>query len=205
MKQLITFSLILFFSAAQSQSIVSVVPSSGNAGQTLYVTITGDNNTDFYSTSPTNTVSFMDQFSNVLPISDVFYPYYGNEIYLQITLPTTVTPGDYTLTVTNSGGTFNFTFPIALRISNTLSVNQSFLKAVKIAPNPASDFLDISLPAEIASSSKCSIFDIKGKKVYDYKLKSSNTNIDIRSLQSGTYILKIVNSQGTISKKFIKK
>jgi hypothetical protein len=204
MKQLITLSLILFFSAAQSQSIVSVVPSSGNAGQTLYVTITGDDNTDFYATSPTNTVSFMDQFSNILPISDVFYPY-GNEIYLQIALPTNVTPGDYTLTVTNSGGTFNFTFPIALRISNTLAVNQYFLKGIRIAPNPASEFLEISLPQEIAGSSRCSIFDIKGKRVYDYKLKSSNTNIDIRGLQSGTYILKIVNPQGTISKKFIKK
>lgn len=63
---------------------------------------------------------------------------------------------------------------------------------MKIYPNPASEILNISLPA----SGTVRMYQISGTPAGVYKLKSGEHNIDISGLQSGVYIIEFMSEGG---------
>ncbi len=69
---------------------------------------------------------------------------------------------------------------------------------VSVYPNPTSDFLDIQ---NVKDLQKVRVFDMTGKKV----IETSSTNIDVKGLSKGQYIVNIYSENEVISKKFIKK
>ncbi|WP_323787534.1 FG-GAP-like repeat-containing protein [Psychroserpens sp.] len=71
-----------------------------------------------------------------------------------------------------------------------------------LSPNPASDILNISTKTPLDKDTIYTIFDINGKQIISTKLK--NQTIDVSSLSSGNYILRIISGQDIKVQKFIK-
>lgn len=64
---------------------------------------------------------------------------------------------------------------------------------VKVFPNPASDWLNIQLPADWDGTSDWVIYDGSGKIVRFGKIDASSSSMDVSSLPPGNYILRIGN------------
>ena len=74
-----------------------------------------------------------------------------------------------------------------------------------IYPNPATDILNVemtSFPDE--KEVKIELYDIAGRKVFQQLLTNNKTQIDIRHLQPGMYILKVSNSNNVEIHKVMK-
>jgi surface protein len=94
----------------------------------------------------------------------------------------------------------NANFPIWGTCPNTsLNLNDQDVTNILIYPNPAVDRLFIQ---GLSDATKVSIYNILGKLVVS---KTTSKEIDVDNLQSGVYIVKIVDEQKEIVKKFIKK
>lgn len=75
------------------------------------------------------------------------------------------------------------------------------LNQVALAPNPASDFMSVSIP-EGLQIDEMSIYDIQGRLVAN---PQNAARIDVQALAYGTYVLKLrSNSGSTASFQFIK-
>ncbi|MCK7589431.1 FG-GAP-like repeat-containing protein [Subsaxibacter sp. CAU 1640] len=83
----------------------------------------------------------------------------------------------------------------------TLNVSDPSLEGVIIHPNPVKNILQISTPASL-SGKIATIFDVNGKRVLNLKLE--NDSIDVSSLQSGIYFLRLESNGTSVQKKFIK-
>ncbi|GEN68469.1 T9SS type A sorting domain-containing protein [Chryseobacterium rhizosphaerae] len=70
---------------------------------------------------------------------------------------------------------------------------------VELFPNPATDILSIKTSVKI---DEAEIFDISGKKV---NVTLNRNTMDVRSLPSGSYMIRIKTETGVITKQFIKK
>ncbi|MBK9717339.1 MAG: T9SS type A sorting domain-containing protein [Saprospiraceae bacterium] len=83
-----------------------------------------------------------------------------------------------------------------------LLANKKVLKSepLKLYPNPVQDEIIIDTENKIYT---CEIFDILDKAILTYNNLSQNT-IEISSIPSGPYLLKIITSKGKQTNKFIK-
>jgi len=97
------------------------------------------------------------------------------------------------ISISNDCSTVNF--------SRTLSTEDIELTNVAIYPNPTSDILNIK---GIANIKAAALYSIQGKEI---KISFNNTTtIDVSSLQSGIYFLKVIDDQNRFAiRKFIKK
>ena len=84
---------------------------------------------------------------------------------------------------------------------NLLNVDQYLQNAVSVLPNPASDRIMLNWSQELEVL-RTGIYDITGKLVLEYDHK---VELDISTLQIGLYMLKIETTQGSLTKKIIKK
>lgn len=97
-----------------------------------------------------------------------------------------------------------FLFFDTLNMTSTLSVDAFDESTISIAPNPATEFINVT------NSSNNSILnivltDLNGRIVKNIKVENKNDNqINISDLSSGIYMMKIVSDKGTSTKKVIK-
>jgi len=82
--------------------------------------------------------------------------------------------------------------------NSNLAVSESAALSLKVSPNPASDFIQIS---GIKQLDHVRIFDMSGKIVKEAK----SSEINIQNLSSGQYIINVYSGNDVISKKLIKK
>lgn len=73
---------------------------------------------------------------------------------------------------------------------------------VPVHPNPANDYLYITNP--FSHASQIEITNINGQQVYTGNVSDKITSIDIRSLSSGTYFIRLTGNTQTIISKFVK-
>lgn len=83
-----------------------------------------------------------------------------------------------------------------------LAVHDFSTTSVKIYPNPAVNELNIE--TDLGENTTAEIFDISGLKVMTANLKGSD-KIDVSSLPSGVYIIRVSGEKGLETLKFIKK
>lgn len=95
---------------------------------------------------------------------------------------------DMYITVYNEGKISKFTTDIV----NTEEINVE--NQLVAFPNPARDFLFIK---NIKGQQTCEIFNLQGQKISEMKVEA-NQSIDIRSVPTGQYILKIKDGQSLI-------
>ncbi len=74
---------------------------------------------------------------------------------------------------------------------------------VKVYPNPASDVLTISLPAESENGAVVKLIDVAGKEVLQSSFKGAGTDLNVQSLSSGFYVLIIEDGANVIKQKVI--
>ncbi|RED98336.1 G8 domain-containing protein [Marinoscillum furvescens] len=78
-------------------------------------------------------------------------------------------------------------------------LNEQFI----LFPNPAKDFLNVAFANDEMKNAEVNIFDLSGKMVHSQILNDSKT-INIKSLKTGTYLLKLVHNNKTHVERFIK-
>ncbi len=84
---------------------------------------------------------------------------------------------------------------------NPTFINNTELQEISIYPNPVDDKIYISNTQKAIIE----IINTRGEIVKTIKCQDLKTTIDIRSLSSGLYILRVVTDNGIINRKFIKK
>ena len=123
MKKLLLLFIFFFSNFISSQSIISVTPNNANKGQNLEVSISTQN-IDFSVTTPLVDVSFIDQFSNVLPALSASFNS-NNLLTVNLSVPGYALPGQYTVNVAEVDGVFDMTFP------NSFTVNNAFTRSIQ--------------------------------------------------------------------------
>jgi hypothetical protein len=108
----------------------------------------------------------------------------------------------YRLMIVEKSGHISYS-PIAV-INN----NEVKLPAVKVFPNPATDFIQIE-PGNLQNNQLCvSLLTANGQILLSKEYKETRQriiSIDVKKLSPGIYYLKIKSGQGTTTKAFIKR
>jgi photosystem II stability/assembly factor-like uncharacterized protein len=100
-------------------------------------------------------------------------------------------------TDSTTGGILKYTGTI-LKTPNFETNNQ-----FSVYPNPTKGLLHLEYGSAILNH--VSIFDLLGRQVFDSKISLNKTDLDLKSLQAGEYIMKVISDSGkTESTKFIK-
>jgi hypothetical protein len=74
---------------------------------------------------------------------------------------------------------------------------------LKIYPNPSLHTLHVRASAEIlAASRQLRLLDLQGKQVLASPFNKENTDLDMRALHAGLYILEIVDEKGEVTSRF---
>lgn len=58
-------------------------------------------------------------------------------------------------------------------------------------PNPTSDFLTLRIESDDIEGFDCAMYDISGKEILQKRITSSETNLDMNSLPSATYFVRV--------------
>ena len=106
-------------------------------------------------------------------------------------------PGNYNLKITDScSNELDTVFHIE---NKTATFDNTFNKKVVLYPNPATSFLNIS--SQNHKIKQYSLYDLSFKIVKQDKINNSNFGIDISSLKTGIYILRLsIENQDIIQK-----
>ncbi len=75
--------------------------------------------------------------------------------------------------------------------------------AFSLFPNPASDKLNIEISGSIGEKS-LSVYNIQGQLMWQQTARQEKLEIDIARLSKGLYLLKLITTEGSVVKKFIK-
>lgn len=121
-------------------------------------------------------------------------------------------PGTYTIKVSHKGTLTNGSQKFSLIIygfeEKDASTKKTIFDNLVVYPNPVSGVLNISADLISIANANVKIYDITGKQVYENGNLFYNTNmaaIDISSLNSGVYMLKIETDNTDQTIKVIKK
>ena len=129
----------------------------------------------------------------------------GSTIDENLVIPTSnnLSQGDHYLyiRVLNEDGAWSLYERQFFEVSGTLGINSQELTSISIFPNPASNYLNISLSNSNLLKS-VTIYDLYGKEVF--KSNDSLEKISIYNLSKGTYLLILETDKGSFSKKIIK-
>lgn len=109
----------------------------------------------------------------------------------------TISPGTYYAQVYGYNGANSATscYTLRVQLGTATRSTEPFTegqKNVLVYPNPASDLLNVNLSG-IKGKSEVSLFDINGRQVLRREVNAANTQLDISSLPTGVYIIKIKN------------
>lgn len=90
---------------------------------------------------------------------------------------------------------------IAINNEAALNVKDTKLEKtnITVSPNPTSDFLNIKTDSKIKT---VSVVDMTGRKI---EVKLNGSQVDVRHLSAGTYLLSVETNDGLVTEKFIKK
>ena len=79
------------------------------------------------------------------------------------------------------------------------------LKSVKIIPNPVKDFLILDFENIVLTEPRVYIYDISGViHIERSGLTFGKNLIDVRDLNQGVYLIRVVGKEGKVVKRFIK-
>ena len=127
----------------------------------------------------------------------------GTGRYIRILCTTkALTPYGYSLFEIEAYGTAS---TAKTSITDKKAVQEEEITEFKMYPNPASDYIELSLPGKL-DNKVISIYTLYGKMITQYKLDATaeESLIDISQLPKGIYILNLNSDQKNWTKKLIK-
>lgn len=92
--------------------------------------------------------------------------------------------------------------PLMITITVLSSLNDVQMANLKVYPNPANDFINVSYTKNIES---VTIIDFTGRKVMEKTIRAQEASLHINQLSTGTYLMNIQTTEGSTMIKFIKK
>lgn len=97
------------------------------------------------------------------------------------------------------------TFNICATKTVTLGVNDLAIDNYKLYPNPATNIVNLKFNQSLDNEIEINVFSIQGKLVINTtkQLQNKSSQLDISSLKSGLYFLKISDGEHTSTKKLI--
>lgn len=81
---------------------------------------------------------------------------------------------------------------------------QTDVQRLEIYPNPAEDYVNVLIHEDFKETD-LQIFDMMGALVLKQKIKNKITPVDIRQLQTGAYLIKVVTENNMFNAKFLKR
>jgi hypothetical protein len=81
------------------------------------------------------------------------------------------------------------------------SINETIPAILAIQPNPAIDFITVSVPG---SKGWLQVYNVNGKKVMEQQLKNSETKLNIIALPPGVYVVRLQDEKEVAVAKFVK-
>jgi len=88
-------------------------------------------------------------------------------------------------------------------VNISVEENQTLSSFFSVYPNPANDFLTLDKVNEI-NIEKIELIDLSGRIVMTSLSNENRSTIDLSSLNSGIYILKVESDNGTLTEKIVK-
>lgn len=79
-------------------------------------------------------------------------------------------------------------------LQNPISTNIS----LSAFPNPTNDFLTLHIDGDYIDGLDCTMYDISGKEIMQMQIGSSETSIDMQSLPSATYFVRITKGKNEV-------
>ena len=98
-------------------------------------------------------------------------------------------------------GAYNDRFVLLFK-STVLGISENLLQNISLIPNPTTGNITIISPKVVVNSVE--VFDIRGRKLMSAAYNNAQYSLDISSLQSATYFIKIHTQKGIITKRIIK-
>lgn len=98
-------------------------------------------------------------------------------------------------------GAYNDRFVLLFK-STVLGISENLLQNISLIPNPTTGNITIISPKVVVNSVE--VFDIRGRKLMSTAYNNAQYSLDISSLQSATYFIKIHTQEGIITKRLIK-
>jgi hypothetical protein len=85
----------------------------------------------------------------------------------------------------------------------TLSQDDFALNDFSITPNPSKTYFNVNLPS-FYENAALSVYDVLGKKVFEGKLNSISTSVNVSQWNSGVYLVRVSTDDTTQTKRFVK-
>ncbi len=114
--------------------------------------------------------------------------------------------GDYSCMVTDASGCSDDLGPFSVENEITESVNTiAGLTDLTLMPNPATDYVNLSVDFDKAHASTIKIYSIIGQVVYNHTVDAQafNLQIPLADLVNGTYFLELTTETGKAVEKLI--
>ena len=87
---------------------------------------------------------------------------------------------------------------------SALKINSFDSNSISIYPNPTKDYFSVRLPVNLESRNiKIEILDLLGRKIKTLFIDDESNKINTSDLTNGTYIIRIISEETTISRKLI--
>jgi hypothetical protein len=202
---------------------------SATAGTFIYVATEATNFNTFFGMAPTHTSGSMNingddsvELYESGQIIDVFgdvikdgtgeaWEYLDGWAYRKSnTAPegTTFTLANWTYSGVDGleGGTNNATattpFPTATYVSNTASIGDNIIEGFTAYPNPVQNGR-LTVTTSNSKEKEVSIYSILGKRVFTQKFSGSKKQLDVSQINSGIYIMKVIEGDKIATKKVV--
>lgn len=99
------------------------------------------------------------------------------------------------ITATGSGGTTNQGIQQPYEIFVTSGIEAANINlSASVFPNPALDFINLSLENAEMKGMSYTLIDVMGKIITQHKLNNRQTSISMKELDSGIYFIKVLNN-----------
>lgn len=199
-----------WFPAADLSSAINSNPTATPGISTDYTLIVTDSNGCLDSsivsiTVGTNVTPVIQQIGDTLfaLASGVNYEWWFNGALL--------VSGNYPYIVATVSGNYQVVFFDSLGCSGTSIITpiiitnikeQDIIDEINIFPNPAYDNITLELPANLKEVI-CSIYDLSGRKIFNYKLAEVRNKISVADLSAGGYLIGFIGEGFSGYKKLI--
>jgi hypothetical protein len=90
--------------------------------------------------------------------------------------------------------------PVTVTVG-TVGVEEGVLAGMNLYPNPSNGFVNVVVPASVEGNVNIEMFDVTGHLIQTYQVAAGTTRLDVSSLASGVYIMKLDTENGTALKR----